>query len=394
MTAWGLTPKDVRERLLAAEWQHDRHQRARLLGERPYPIRVLLKAPTGSAALDDVARFHQFTTAWKTWPVQSQIEWENRKYRQIGEQQVPIAFNLGSLDELIDFLGHKVRDEYRTLQQLVAPLVADDSSYYPILVRNIERVRQLAPDEVRAIARLLPQLHQGMAKQCFPRALPVTGIDTKFIETHANLISALLDQRDDGAVSTAGDLWTWLGTRHLTKDRIWVRPLCAQTRSALANIDYLQLTSDVLRDTRLACERVIIIENEQSGYAVGNIPLGLAIFGAGRNLAWMQAEWLREKKIAYWGDLDSWGFEMLSQARGHQPHTQSLMMDRETVLRHQQRLVDERSSYPAIPPYLNENEIHLFMELRDCVYGGSRLEQERLSADFIRARIADWISEF
>ncbi|MDA0823660.1 MAG: DUF2220 family protein [Proteobacteria bacterium] len=280
------------------------------------------------------------------------------------------------------------------MQQLVAPLVADDSAYYPILVRNIESVRQLDSHDVRAIARLLPQMHQGMAKQCFPRALPVTGIDTKFIETHVNLISALLDQRDDGAVSTAGDLWNWLGTRRQTKDRIWVRPLCAQTRSALANLEYLQLTSDVLRDTRLPGERVVIIENEQSGYAVDDIPLGLAIFGAGRNLAWMRAAWLREKKIAYWGDLDSWGFEMLSQARGHQPHTQSLMMDRETVLRHRERLVDEASTHAAIPPYLNEDESHLFMELRDRVYGGSRLEQERLSADFIRTRIVDWISEF
>ncbi len=104
----------------------------------------------------------------------------------------------------------------------------------------------------------------------------------------------------------------------------------------------------------------------------------------------MAAHWLRQKRIAYWGGLDSWGFLFLSQARHHQPHVKSLLMDRETLLSHRQRMVEEPDAYSGLPEHLTEAEQRVFQEIREGVHGNTRLEQERLSADHILNRLLSW----
>lgn len=44
------------------------------------------------------------------------------------------------------------------------------------------------------------------------------------------------------------------------------------------------------------------------------------------NLEWLRDAWLQDRRIAYWGDLDTWGLLMLSRARERQPHLESPLM--------------------------------------------------------------------
>lgn len=55
----------------------------------------------------------------------------------------------------------------------------------------------------------------------------------------------------------------------------------------------------------------------------------MAVLGAGLNLEWLRAAWLQDRRIAYWGDLDTWGLLMLSRARERQPYLESVLMSRE-----------------------------------------------------------------
>ncbi len=57
------------------------------------------------------------------------------------------------------------------------------------------------------------------------------------------------------------------------------------------------------------------------------------------------------------------------------------MMDDETISRHQPRMVDEPEPFQHEPQHLTAQEQKLFDDLRAGVYGGTRLEQERLSPD-------------
>ncbi|AWF62243.1 hypothetical protein PA15_0322900 [Pseudomonas aeruginosa HB15] len=67
------------------------------------------------------------------------------------------------------------------------------------------------------------------------------------------------------------------------------------------------------------------------------------------------------------------------------------MMDRDTLIAHVERGVCEER--PAeLPDYgLTLAERSLFEELRSGRYGVGRLEQERLSQDYVEQRLAVWL---
>ena len=49
-THWGILPKDAIAQLRKKEWDHLRHLKQRLRQQRPFPIVISLKAPTGEQA--------------------------------------------------------------------------------------------------------------------------------------------------------------------------------------------------------------------------------------------------------------------------------------------------------------------------------------------------------
>ena len=392
MKAWGLLPADVRTMLRQKEWEHLRHLRQRLLGERPFPIAVNLRPPTGKQALDDVVGFHEFLNAWRAWPSQVRLEWKKTQYAQLGEHCMPTVFTLGSIQELIEFLGDDAVKRSQRWQQLLTPILEVNQNLYPVLIRQLNTLEGLNDYEATMIAQLLPQLIQGMGQGGYLRALPVCGVDTKFLETHQTLIATLLDEMHGGEVSDRGGLLPWLDCIATPNDWLWVRPLCAKTRNALGGMPVLRIPTEVLRATPLPGERILVVENEQPGYALPELGDTVAVFGGGRNLAWMDALWLRHKRVGYWGDLDSWGFVFLADARKRQPHVESVLMDRETLLQHRQRMVEEPDPYSGVPEHLTEPEQRLYLEIRDGWYGNSRLEQERVSGDVVRGCLGRWVA--
>lgn len=390
MRIWGLLPDDVRGVLRKVEWDHPQHLRKRMLGERPFPIQINLRPPSGKEALEDIVGFHAFVDSWQKWPDQSQLSWNDVQYAQLGKQRVPAQFVLDSIQSLILFLGDDAVRRSNRWQQLISPVLSVNQCLYPILVRQLKKLEQLSHVDTKMIALLLPQLYRGMGRGTYLRALPVVGVDTKFIETHQSLIALLLDELHGGAVSGHGGLLPWLDCVEAPGDWLLVRPLCSKTRQVLGGIPILRMPTAALLATPLPGERVLVVENDQSGYALPELPNTVAVIGGGRNLAWMAASWLGQRQIGYWGDLDSWGLVFLSEARQRQPHVESLLMDRETLSIHRDRMVQEPSPYPDMPEYLSEAELVVFQEIKDGVHGGTRLEQERVSADHMLARLSAW----
>ena len=58
--AWGILPDDAIAQLRKKEWDHPRHLKQRLRHQRPFPIVLSLKAPTGQQAFADMDHFHTF----------------------------------------------------------------------------------------------------------------------------------------------------------------------------------------------------------------------------------------------------------------------------------------------------------------------------------------------
>ncbi|WP_089943497.1 DUF3322 domain-containing protein [Candidatus Entotheonella palauensis] len=392
MRTWGLLPEEVRALLRQREWDHSSHLRDRLLGVRAFPIRQPLKPPTGVQALQDLSHFHRYVQAWRDWPHASPVIWETRHYRQLNEQRIPVTLELPSIRALLEVLGPDAIARSRHWEVRMAPIVAFEPCLYPVLVRHLSTVEQLSPDDASLMATLLPQLQPGLGQGRYLRALPLRGVDTKFVETYRKLITDLLDVLHAGAITTRGGLLSWLDCSENPKGWLWVRPLCTEAQARLGGVPILQLPLDVLCAHPMPSEQLLVVENIQAGLSLPDLPHTIAVFGGGRNTAWMEADWLNQKRLAYWGDLDTWGLAILGEARGRQPHLTALLMDHETLQQHRQRMVTEPEPFPYEPQHLTPLEYQLFCELRDRVHGGSRLEQERLSPDYVHTCLHRWIN--
>jgi hypothetical protein len=390
MNDWGLLPDDVQAILQQKEWDCTKNLRDRLSGKRRFPIKIALKVPTGAQALSKVSHFHEYIKKWQQSPYHSHVTWEQRQYRELGTHDIPATLTLESIQSLIEFVGPKAVARSEHWQKLMMPILDFDSNLYTILIRHLLSLENMEIDDVQLIPRLLSQLHKGIGSGSYLRALPLKDVDTKFLENNFALISDLLDSHFGGEISSTNGLMNWLDCVDIPKAWLLVRPLCQQTKERMGGLPILQLSTQTLRENPLPARNILVVENKQSGYGLPTLADTIAVFGGGANINWMNAKWLSDKSIGYWGDIDTWGLTFLSDARQYIPDLQSIMMDKSTLIEFEQRTVPEPSPSNELPPNLLANEMELFEALRQGIYRGSRLEQERLSADYIENQLLKW----
>ncbi|MBD2814822.1 hypothetical protein ID850_08595 [Xenorhabdus sp. Flor] len=159
--SWGLLPTQVKELVRKREWDNLSSLKARLLGAKPFPY-------------------------------QEMVLWSSKKFRELSEQVVPIWVVIESMQQLIKFLGRDASRRSVIWERNMRPFLHIDEVLYPALVKNIDIVEKITLKEAELLAKLLPQLKQGLGKGQYLRALPIMGIDTKFLESHLLLLEKLI----------------------------------------------------------------------------------------------------------------------------------------------------------------------------------------------------------
>jgi hypothetical protein len=387
---WGTLPDAVCKRLRQLEWDNIGNLRARLLGDRSFPIRISLKPPTGHQAIDAMTHFQTYMAAWRAWRGPGRVEYQTSNLLHVGRHDLPMALVLEGFDELTRLLGPAALARRQHWEAVLEPLRAVDPALNPRLIRNLASFELLTVRDAKRLAATLVQLTPGLGRDNYLRALPLTGVDTKFVEQHLALLTELADALHAGTVSAAGGLLAWLGCRDVPCDWLFVRPLCDDARTELGSIDLLQLSTATLLATPLPGHSVLIVENVAAGYALPPLPGTVAVFGGGANVRWTQAGWLAQRRLGYWGDIDTWGLHYLAAVRRLQSHVEPLLMDLATVQAHLPCMVDEKEPNPAMPEHLSSAETELYQDLLARRYGGCCLEQERLVANWVYVALDRW----
>ncbi|WP_263078376.1 DUF3322 domain-containing protein [Endozoicomonas sp. Mp262] len=392
---WGLTIETAIERLRQREWNRWDRLRDRLLGKRPLPVRVSLRAPTGEQALSNLSHFYDYIRQWREWKPAAQVQWQERHYHQIGRQRIPVALELHSLQDLFEALGQEATVKSKQWETLICRFLQVDSRLYETVIRNLPGLEKLPKSDIEPLANLLPQLKKNMGSGLYLRALPVKGVDTKFIENNEPLISDLLQviHPDTPIRNARYGLSQWLGCKEKPKGWLIVRPLCPKTKRQMMGLSELKMTTNALKETPLPGTHIVVIENEQSGYSLPDLPNTVAVVGGGKNISWMSTSWLSSRHIGYWGDIDTWGLAILSDARNYQPHLRPLMMDWNTLNQFSDRMSYEENPVPTLPDNLTADEISLFNQLNKGQPQQNRLEQERLPQDYIEDSLLEWINQ-
>lgn len=222
--------------------------------------------------------------------------------------------------------------------------------------------------------------HSGICDaRLYLRELPVS-VHTKFIEQRPGLVQALLEQLlpNEAVSPEAASFEQRFGLRE-KEPTVRVRLLDEQLsrRYGLPISDLSVPVSQLAALELLRGQRCIITENEMTFLTLPPQKDTFALFGGGfmvRSLA--RVPWLADCPIAYWGDLDAQGFQILSSLRARFPHVISLMMDAETLETFSAFCVESTPCAVRTLPHLTPDEHALFIRLAEA---NQRLEQEHIS---------------
>lgn len=90
--------------------------------------------------------------------------------------------------------------------------------------------------------------------------------------------------------------------------------------------------------------------------------------------------WRDAKRIIYWGDIDTHGYQILSRLRARWPRVESMLMDASALIRWATlaTVEPEQARDLSEPAYLNQAESEAFQLLCAGRFSGARIEQERL----------------
>jgi hypothetical protein len=369
--------------LLRRQWENRALREARLLrAESSWPIVVPIGRPSPRLIRANLEVVRSHVETWRRVKV-GEVVWEAIRYRAAeGLVDIPLGWKIRRPSEWIDACGDdSIRQECQALATLVEQ---SDPSFHSLLVRQRYLWRDKPLGEVIQAARLAMNLRPGLAAGRPLRALSVEGIDTKFFERNGRLVTSLLDRRFDGEVSKIG-LEVFLGALTEGDHRLLVMDL----DGSLLPFRKQWVRSFELPEAALPGEKLLIVENESCQHLIPNVPRTVAVLGAGFDLAWASGLQLANKRIAYWGDIDTWGLQFLAKAREAIGALDALMMTADVF----NRFVDSAVPEPVVagtnlPVNLSQSERSLYKLLLNESRG--RLEQEFLPEEFIHEAILNW----
>ncbi len=369
--------------VLRRQWEKSAWREARLLGfEAAWPVLVSIGRPSSKAVSLNLDAVKRHVMEWRQVLV-GEVLWEPVRYRATtAPVDVPVHWKLRRPSEWIEACADVVmRQEFAAMGTLVEET---DPIFHAPFIRQRSLWRERPITEVVQAARLAMALGPGCAEGKPLRMLSLEGIDTKFFERHARLVTALLDVRFDGEVSRLG-LEVFLGA--LTDRDHWL--LVMDLDGSLLPFQKLRVRSSELRDGAMPGRRLLIVENECCQHYLPALADTIAVLGTGFDLNWTEGSWLATRKVAYWGDIDTWGLQFLGKVRENVEHVQVLMMTSEIFEQFSEFAVREPIVASTEPPTsLSTAEQALYARLLKESSG--RLEQEFIPESLSRYAIVKW----
>ncbi|WP_370261896.1 DUF3322 domain-containing protein [Limnobacter sp.] len=382
-------PKELKAQL-ARLWERGELLRDAVTGNVRFPLRMSLKSPTSA---DITGRFNEVREWASELAATSsvRVEWQELKHRVQGAQKLPACVWVETLEDALTWLG-KRKDWERFSAQL-----STTRQTHPALLPWLERRPQLAlelsvewPQLLAVVTWLVDHQRPGI----YLRQVDLPGVHSKFIEAHRGVLAELLDLAlPVDAVDSGKTGISQFSARYgfLEKPtRIRFRVLDPSIRVMPGSVSPdVTLDADSFSRLDLDVQRVFITENETNFLAFPPACNAIAIFGAGYGWdALSRSRWLNKCSIHYWGDIDTHGFGILDQLRGHFDHVVSFLMDRATLDEHAVFWGSEDKPLRVDLHRLTPEERALYNDLRDNrIRLGLRLEQEHIGFHWLAHRL-------
>lgn len=350
-----------------------------------FPLKLNFKKPTAKQA---GTQFSEVQAWIKTLEAirYLRIDWQERQHRQLGRNNFPVNVWIDTLDDALAFLGKQT--EMKKFIDSSKELIATNKDLLPWLMRYPHKVDPIGQDW-QALLSIHRWMQENTRPNIYLRQVDLPGVHTKIIESHRKTLSEWFDLTlPETAIDSRFYGQGGFTKRYGFRDK----PLMVRMRSLdkskpiinganghcpLTQAD-LSLDLSSANELQPACVNIVITENEVNYLALSDYENTLAVFGGGYALESLHLlNWLSQKNLIYWGDIDTHGFRILSRLRARFPTVRSVLMDETTLLNYKSSWVFEDKQDVRDLDNLTVEETQLFNKLRDNVFGAQvRLEQE------------------
>ncbi|MCM8600294.1 MAG: DUF3322 domain-containing protein [Candidatus Accumulibacter sp.] len=356
-----------------------------------WPLRLSLKTPGAADLSDRFEAVRDWVRALADTP-HVRIEWRDWNHRVQGMQRLPAAVWVDSAHDALAVIG--MAREARRFDALWQQTAAAQPALLSWLSRRPRQALDLA-DRWQRLLAVVAWLQAHPRPGVYMRQVDAPGVDSKFIETHRGVLGELLDLALPPATIDSGATGI---TQFARRFGFLDKPVRIRFRlldpalpglPGCTGLPDITLDAGSFADLALPVERVFITENETNFLAFPPLAGAIVVFGAGYGWeALARAAWLHPCRLHYWGDIDTHGFAILDQLRGHFPQVASFLMDRDTLLAHRLHWGEEPEPARQDLLRLTTQEEAVYDELRfDRLQSRLRLEQERVGFGWLNERL-------
>jgi Uncharacterized protein conserved in bacteria len=303
------------------------------------------------------------------------IEFQKVKTKRHGTQDVPTSISFQTESDYLKYINEE-KDTAQFKKDISSilstfPELKDWIYKYPIKVLENDWESLL---KVCKFFKATPQPDQ------YIRELPIQ-VHTKFIENNIGIIRELLDIIIAEYVNYEEKKFEPRFNLKYDEPLVRFRILDESvSRQLLGGIDDISIPISEFRHLSLPIQIVYVVENKINMLTFPIKRDCIVIWGHGFGVDIMKdVEWLKTKKIYYWGDLDAHGFQILSEIRNHFKQVESFLMDKDTFKQFNE---GDRGTETNVEKglCLTQEENEVFRYLKD---NNLRLEQEKIPLEYV-----------
>ncbi len=392
-TEW-TTPSTIKK-LLLRRFNRGDFLRDSIVPALPYPLEITLKYPQGRALGDNFGKAMAWAKLYRTGsdaPPYT-VEWSQINFREVGRNSIPVKVMFEDAEKVAQFINKRKSCD---LFSLTSGELLDRFPKLTTWVYNKPfLLLELAPVLSRLI-RVTEWILNHPRPAIYLRQISIPQIDTKFIEKHKKVLGEWLDILLDSSqidtmysgVKNFEQRYGFLSKQPIIRFRILDPALY------IVGLSDIALPADQFCALDLDTDEVFVTENDINGLCFPPLKRAMVIFGRGYGFDYLaDAHWIRQKRIWYWGDIDTHGFAILNQFRTFFPDTQSFLMDYQTLTAHRDHWVEEKTALTAKLDNLSEQENALYEDLIKGRMGKAvRLEQELIQYEYVWQALNDRLS--
>ena len=388
-----ITPDLIRKKLLKL-WTNQKFLKAFVTGEDFFPVTFSAGVVSSKHMLENFPFVQDDINALKAESREAsgagyEILYREIHHKKLGNQLVPAKISISTKEDFLFLI--KKKKLFAIFQKGFLQLMEALPELMPLIEKNPMLILKYH-DVLCDLVEVCKFFRDHTCRGKYIRQLDIPGIDTKFIEAHKLILKQMLDFVLPSRF--INEKYTGI-SNHGFEKRFNLRYDMPLVRFRILDFDLIKkfgfqdisTTIEEFARLDLPVKKVFITENKINGLIFPMVKQSMVIFGLGYGIQSLQnISWLAQKRLFYWGDIDTHGFSILSMLRHYFPGVQSFLMDKQTLFEFKKSWVKEPAEkrFVSTLASLTDDENSLFNDLLNNRYGDMiRLEQECISHGYL-----------